>query len=334
MPELLSRRQMLVASGALLGTTLIPTAAHAAQITVTHWGAQFYGAPYAVAMAKGYFKANHLDIDGIYTSTGGGTSVRNTLAGGIPYGEVALSAAVQAINSGDDLVIINYAVGTIADELWVTKAGSPYKSIEDLKGQKIGYSRPGSVTNMVLLMALEAKGIKPSEVTLVPTGGGGATLAAVESGGIAAGWCAEPLWSKYKDSGKIQPVFFAKDVMDPNMAQTVGITTRDYAKQHPEVLKGIIAARRQGVEYIYKNPDDAAKITVAAYGSNTDLKLTEAVFHNFVGLHYWSEGKLDFAGMDRLVKGLQLVHKINGPVDWAKMVDQSFLPENLRTKMP
>ena len=69
-------------------------------ITVTHWGAAFYGAPYAVAMAKGFFKQHGVDITGVLTSTGGGTSVRNTLAGDLPYGEVALSAAVEAIRAG------------------------------------------------------------------------------------------------------------------------------------------------------------------------------------------------------------------------------------------
>jgi NitT/TauT family transport system substrate-binding protein len=73
-------------------------AAQAETITVTHWGGQFYGVPYAVAMEKGFFKKNGVDITGILTAAGGGTAVRNTLAGGIPFGEVSLAAAVQAIN--------------------------------------------------------------------------------------------------------------------------------------------------------------------------------------------------------------------------------------------
>src|ERR1700751_3860623 len=55
------------------------TPARSETITVTHWGSAFYGAPYAVAMAKGFFKKRGLDITGILTSAGGGTSVRNTL---------------------------------------------------------------------------------------------------------------------------------------------------------------------------------------------------------------------------------------------------------------
>jgi NitT/TauT family transport system substrate-binding protein len=79
--------------------------AQAETITVTHWGGQFYGVPYAVAMEKGLFKRNGVDVTGILTAAGGGTAVRNTLAGGIPFGEVSLAAAVQAINAGQKLII-------------------------------------------------------------------------------------------------------------------------------------------------------------------------------------------------------------------------------------
>src|SRR5438105_3821548 len=79
--------------------------AGAETITVTHWGAAFYGAPYAVAIAKGFFKQRGVDISGVLTSTGGGTSVRNTLAGDLPYGEVALPAEMTQ------------TVGIVTDEL-------------------------------------------------------------------------------------------------------------------------------------------------------------------------------------------------------------------------
>src|SRR5450759_1856106 len=112
--------------------------ARAETITVTHWGAAFYGAPYAVAMEKGFFKKRGVDITGILTSQGGGTSVRNTLAGDLPFGEVALPAAVEAINSGVPLRIIGSGVQTVADILWMAKRGSPLHGIKDLVGKKVG----------------------------------------------------------------------------------------------------------------------------------------------------------------------------------------------------
>src|SRR6516162_1676163 len=141
-------------------------------ITVTHWGAQFYGAPYAVAKEAG------IDISGFLTSTGGGTSVRNTLASDLPYGEVALSAALEAIKAGQPLKIVNGGVESIGDILWIAKPDSPLTGIKDLVGKRVGVTAPGSVTNMLILMSLKKAGIDLKSVQIVPAGGIGANLSA------------------------------------------------------------------------------------------------------------------------------------------------------------
>jgi NitT/TauT family transport system substrate-binding protein len=301
--------------------------AQAETITVTHWGAAFYGAPYAVAMEKGFFKQHGVDITGILTSQGGGTSVRNTLAGDLPYGEVALPAAIEAINNGAPLKIIGAGVQSIADILWMAKKGSPLHAIEDLKGKKVGFTAPGSVTNMLILMAFKARGIDPKTVQLVPAGGIGANVSAVVNGAIDAGMSGEPIWAQNED--KLQPVFWVKDVLPPTMMQTVAVTTDEYAREGAAKLRAIIEARREGVAYIMAHPDEAAEITARAY--NGDPALYRTVFKRFVAINYWSEGKLDRASMDRMVEGLQIVGKQKGPVDWSKVIDPQFLPTDLRS---
>lgn len=317
--------RVLVVLALLLAGPL--TRARAETITVTHWGAAFYGAPYAVAMAKGFFKKHGVDITGILTSQGGGTSVRNTMAGDLPYGEVALSAAIEAINNGVPLKIIGAGVQSVADILWMAKKGSPLHSIKDLPGKKVGYTSPGSVTNMLILMAFKAQGIDPKSVQLVPAGGIGANVSAVVNGAIDTGMSGEPVWTENKD--KLQPVFWVKDVLPPNMMQTVAVTTEDYAREGAAKLKGIIEGRREGVQFIMQHPDEAAEIVAKAY--HGDPKLYKAVFKNFVAIHYWSEGKLDHDSMNRMVEGLQIVGKQKGNVDWSKVEDPQFLPPDLRS---
>ncbi len=320
----LGRVSALVALWACFGAP----ASVADTITVTHWGSAFYGGPYAVAMEKGFFKQRGVDITGVLTSTGGGTSVRNTLAGDLPFGEVALPAAIEAIRAGQPIKIVCGGAASVADILWIAKPDSPLNSIKDIVGKKIGYTSPGSVTNMLILMAMKAQGIDPSQVTLVPAGGIGANLAAVLSGAIDAGMTGEPVWSQEK--AKVKPVFWTKDVLPPDMMQTVGIVTEEFAKTHPEILRAIIAGRRDGVAYIAAHPDEAADITAKAYG--IDAALTRAVFKHFLEIRYWSEGGLDFAAMDRMVEGLKIVGKLKENVSWPAVVDARFLPSDLQAK--
>src|ERR1700753_2477209 len=81
----------------------VATLAHAGPLTVTHWGDGMYGVPFAVALEKGFFKEAGVDVSGFITSEGGGTTVRNAMASDIPYGEVALPAAISGIKQGVDL---------------------------------------------------------------------------------------------------------------------------------------------------------------------------------------------------------------------------------------
>jgi NMT1/THI5 like/Binding-protein-dependent transport system inner membrane component len=136
---------------------------------------------YAVAWENGFFKEGGIDISGFLTSTGGGTSVRNTLASDLPYGEVALSAALEAIKAGQPLKIVNSGVESIGDILWIAKPDSLLNGIKDLAGKRIGFTSPGSVSNMLLLMSLKHAGIDLKSVQIVPAGGVGVLRQAVRA---------------------------------------------------------------------------------------------------------------------------------------------------------
>src|SRR5690606_12119539 len=83
---------------AFVGGLLAAGSATAVDLTVTHFGTGLYGVPFAVAKDKGWFKSEaKLEVGGFITSAGGGTTIRNALASEIPYGEVALPAAIAAI---------------------------------------------------------------------------------------------------------------------------------------------------------------------------------------------------------------------------------------------
>src|SRR5215475_11980781 len=129
----MTKGHLLARAGLILGLAASiaanAPAARAETITVTHWGGQFYGVPYAVAMDKGFFKRNGVDLTGILTAAGGGTAVRNTLAGGIPFGEVSLAAAVQAINAGQKLIIIGAGAWSVADQMWLVMKNSSLHGI-------------------------------------------------------------------------------------------------------------------------------------------------------------------------------------------------------------
>lgn len=301
--------------------------AQADEISVTQWGSSLYGLPYAVAMDKGLFKKAGVDITGILSSGGGGTTVRNILASKTPYGEVAVSAALAAQRQGLDLVIVNVGTRSVAEASMVTLPNSDVKSVADLAGKKVAITSPKGVSEMLLLMVLKEKGVDAGKVTRVASGGYVNGLTLLEQGGVSGAVLIEPLSIIRKD--KYRTVYRAGDILQP-MTTSVGITTREFAKAHPDTLRAIIAGRRAGVDATYADPAGAAKLL------ETSFKLTPEVAReavdNMVKSRMWSDGEFDRAELDRMTDGLKLIGELQGDVDWPKLVDTSFLPADLKAK--
>lgn len=318
-----SRRLLLSAAVAAACTT----AARAEEISVTQWGNSLYGAPYAVAIEEGDFKKAGVDVTGVIGSGGGGTSVRNTLASSTPYGEVATSAALAAARQGLDVVIVNAATRTVAEASLVTLPDSKINSLKDLKGKKVAITNPKSSSEMILLLEMKQEGLEPGDIQRIAAGGYTQGLTMLKQGAVDAAVLIEPLSITRKDEFKT--VVRAKDLL-PAMTTSVGITTREFAKAHPDKLRALIAGRREGVKSIYADPKAAAAKVAKQF--NMDPALAEVAVANMIEPRMWSEGDFSQKELDELAAGLVLVGEITAAPDWSKLIDTSFLPPDLKGK--
>ena len=314
--------------GAVAATMLaaIP-AAQADEIAVANYGSSVSGMPWVVALEKGFFKEAGVDITGIIGSGGGGTTVRNILASPLPYGEVALSAALAAQRQGLDVVIVNAAIRSAAESTLVTMPDSGIKSLKDLAGKKVAITSPKGVSEMLLLMELQKEGVDPASVTRVASGGYSNSLTLLQQGEVAAAGMIEPLSIIRKS--EFRTVVRAKDIL-PAMTTAVGITTREFAEANPGVIKAIIAGRRAGVRAIYADPAAAAEIVGRTF--TLDPKVAQEAVANMIGPRYWSEGEIDQAELDETVKGLTLIGEVQDDIDWSKLIDTAYLPPELQAK--
>jgi NitT/TauT family transport system substrate-binding protein len=318
---------------ALALAALLPLRAMAAeQIVVSNFGVAANGMPYAIAMDKGFFKAEGADVSGILSSAGGGTTVRNLMTGHLSFGEIDLAGTVAAIQQGADLKIISDNVLTVAEFVWAVKPESPIKTIQDLKGKKIGYTNPRSTSQALDILLLEQAGLKPDDAELVKTGGFGEAVVALNLSLIDASAIADPVWSKNKSQFRV--LVSASDVLPP-LCNVIGVTTGEAAATKGDFIRAILRGRRKAVEFMSAHPDEAADIVAKAY--NLDVEVAKSTIRNLVapsksGVPYWSAGNFDFAGMDRMIRAQKLVGALSGDVDWSKIVDTSFLADDLKPK--
>jgi NitT/TauT family transport system substrate-binding protein len=298
--------------------------ADAAKITVSQYGRILGTLPWAAALEKGMFKEAGLDIDGITAGAGGGTSLRNLLASELPYGEVATSVAIAAVNQG--LPIVSVAAGSnhVGELAWTAKPDSGINSIKDLVGKKVAYTNPKSTTEQVIRTALAQEGLT-GKVEALPLGGLGPALTALSKDAVAAAPLNDPAMTLHPERYKV--LFFAHQYY-PKFTWQVAVTTKEFAAQHPDTVRKLILVHRKAVEYTYAHRDEAARIYAKVW------KIEEAdaakILPKYYDWQHWSAGDYSKEGLDAVVKGLMLVGELKQPFDWSKLIDQRFLDEDLR----
>lgn len=298
------------------------------EIVFAHYGQLMTGAPIAVALERGEFKRAGIDITGVITSKGGGTTLRNVVASATPYADSdSLGSAILAFQEGFDLRIINCSI-TGADVVWVTMPTSSLKTLKDLQGKKVGITSPKGGVDMLIQMALNQNSIPIDQVKRIALGGIGAGLVALEQGGVDAVPVLEPLFSAKADKYRIIGAA-AKDA--PPVYQGVGITTGEYAKKNPDKLRAILAGRRAAVDFIYANPDEAAVLIAKNFGDSLSVDVSKKAVKNLTAARYWSEGNCKPELLNNMVQGMKAVGLLTKDVDLKAIVDWSFLPNDLRS---
>jgi NitT/TauT family transport system substrate-binding protein len=306
-------------------------AARAEDIVVTHYASLLYGTPYAVALDRGYFKQAGVDVSSILTSKGGGTSVRNMMAGETLFAEVALPAALSAIKEGFPIKIISGGTDG-PSAFWVTRPGEKIEKPEDLKGKRFVYSRPKSVSESNILAVLKSHGIKPSEVTMVAIGDFGAGLTALEHNKIDIAIIPEPIYSQKMKAGAKYQVIPWLDAKLPQYSQTVGVATNDMIAKKGDKLRAVIEGRRKGVDLIYADQKAAAASLATGYNLPPDIAASALAGLLKQTPTWFGHGELKMKLMEATAQSLIETGAYEGTVDWKAAIDDRFLPKDLQSK--
>jgi NitT/TauT family transport system substrate-binding protein len=330
----IDRRNFLATAGAIGAVSALAVPATAAttalDLTIAHYPDQDFALPVVVAQEMGYLAQEGLDVKSIVGSSGGGTTVRNVINGGLALGEVSTSAAIKAILAGEELKIVASGVHSSGTVSWSVRKDSPIKSIRDLVGKTVGFTAPGSVSETLLQMSLKAAGIDPTQVKTKAAGGLGENLTLLDAGGIDAAFTSDPLLTVNEKSLRV--VFYARDYV-PHYLMTVWVASPDALAKNLKDISGLLKARKRGLAYVVGNPKKAAAI-FARVAKQSEPVVTFTLL-NERPADYFTDGALDGKTLAQVVEGMRIGRLIGAEkVPLAKMVDQSALPPTARGIIP
>jgi ABC-type nitrate/sulfonate/bicarbonate transport system substrate-binding protein len=200
---------------------------------------------------NGIFKKHGLDSSLIYIR-GGTTAVQALLAGEIQFSHLSPAPMMAAWAQGADFVWI----GTTKHQMVFTLFGdaSVVKGA-DLKGKKIGITRLGSASDLVVRAALEQFGLGTKDVTLLSLGGIPEILGAIRAGALNAGILSPPTSTAARDLG------YRAILHIPDLGREFtfsGIAAkRSFVQSQPDIARAYMAALTDGAK-AYKEDNRAA----------------------------------------------------------------------------
>jgi NitT/TauT family transport system substrate-binding protein len=305
---------------------LIPSKAAGAQRGAVSTAA-FY-----VAAELGYYEDEGVKQE-IVDFQAGGDQVRAITTGTVQWGPVSTPAAAIAFLKGSPIRIIGGGVSTTS-VYWIVLKDSPIHKLGDLKGKKVGYSRPGSTTHVFGLQLIdraEKEGMNPGEVTMVSVGEIPQAYTALRTGLVDVSYSSYPHLAKQLSNGTVRVIAEADDFA-PSWLQLSIVTREEFARQNPDLLRAILKAYHRANQLILKEPEKAARALSEA------LDRTMPIDVLLTGLKKTPQRAFSLRippeSLEEIERALLRVKLIDQKIPWRELVDQSFLPSELRTRIP
>lgn len=249
-------------------------------VVVPHYGLWDTTIAFLVGQEQGFFEDEGLEVSKIDVS-GGGSNVRTVVSGDADIGlATGITSLFAAYREGTNVRIVSNEINKASDLFWYSKQGSGYKKLEDCTDAKLGFSSPGSSTNMVALKAIEHGNLSGAEA--VSVGGPPDANAALKSGEIDLAWSVPPFFLDSISNGDMQMVFRGDEIPPfDDMSIRVNFVGNNVLQNEPEKASKYFAAHEKAMNWAYDNLDEAAKIWGDAIDNDDTALLKQAVENGY-----------------------------------------------------
>jgi NitT/TauT family transport system substrate-binding protein len=208
-----------------------------------------------IAEDKGLFKKYDIDAEVVLIGGASAGGVSSLIAGDVQFLAGAGGAVISAGLNGADVVMIASIVNRGVQRVM---ARSDIKKPEDLRGKRVGVTRLGAASHLVLLMMLRTWGMNPADVQTMQIGSSPAMMAALEKGGIDAAVLTEPTFFFAEDQGYRVLADLAD--MDIYYLHSMIDTTRAYIRARRDTALRFLRGYIEGIAFFKHNRKESIEV--------------------------------------------------------------------------
>ena len=304
-----ARSFRLIALAALMSLEYAPVARSTDAVNVVTPSVVIFAIPFWIAERNDYFKDENI------------APTLNIVPNGREMTERLLSGTTQFSLVGPDAVLIDATkggplrilAGVVRKPPLYLIAKPSIKTFADLRGANIGALSLTEGSSKLLIKMAKAEGLSAADLKIDAVGGAPARQVLLKEGKIDAGMQPLPLNLEAEALGFTNLGWAGK--YEPDWQFTTVNANGGWARDNPRIATGFVRALLRGQQFIWTNPDEAARI--AADVLKTDVALAKRSLAEAIRLGIL-DPKLDWSEV-----GLQRIYE-NMQTDGAILADRKF----------
>lgn len=209
---------------------------------------------------RGEFAKAGLDVE-IANTRGGSELVQAVIAGTDIGYSPGTNAVLAAYSRGANIKIVSAEFTGQAGAFFYVPAESPIKTIADLNGKTIAFSRPGGAMESLLLAFRNDNNLT---VKPVATGAMDATYTMVMTRQVDVGYSVVPGLLDQIESNKIRVLFTSDDIVSQrDLTGRVNIANGDFLKNRRAVAVKFFEVLDRCIDWAYANMAESSKMYAA-----------------------------------------------------------------------
>ncbi len=283
----------------------------------------FY-APQYVAVKKGYFKEEGLNVE-IVLTPGADKVASAVLSKDVDIGFCGSEQSIYVYNSGKKDYLVNFAALTKRDGSFIVsrKKEKDFK-LENLKGKYIIGGRKGGMPEMTLEYTLKENNIDIKDVTIDTSVEFASMASAFISGTGDYVTLFEPNATMVEKQGKGYVVGYVGEY-GGSVPYTSYNALKSYIKKNPDTIKRFTKAIDKGLDYVHKTDNKKLAKELVEFFPDMTINDLEKMIKRYKDNDAWMKNtylkKRDFDHMQDIVIEAGIIKK---KVPYKKLVNTSF----------
>ena len=248
----------------------------------------FY-APQYVAISKGYFKDEGIEIN-LSLANGADNVMSAVLSGDVDIGFCGTEATIYVYNAGEKDYVMTFAGLTKRDGSFIVARENIKKfTLDDLKGKYIIGGRKGGMPEMTLEWTLKENGIDPNNDLTIDTSIAFSAMSGAFIGGTGDFVTLfEPNALQLQKQGLGYTVAYL-GALGGEVPYTAYNARKSYIKANPDVIRGFSAAIDKGLKFVRDNDGKTIAKELVEFFPDTNIDDLAVIIDEYKDGDAWKD---------------------------------------------